>query len=267
MMRRNRRWRGLEEISRNGNNAKGGPGETGPADRWFAVSHLSVRYGQALAIRDVSIDVGKGEVVAIIGPNGAGKTSLLRAISGLVRPASGEIWFSGHRIDGLAPETIVRLGIAQVPEGRRLFGSMTTRENLELGAYVHNRESARADLATVIEHFPILGRRGRQRAGRLSGGEQQMLALGRALMAKPRLLLLDEPTMGLAPLVVKEITEIICNISEQYEVGIVLVEQNARLALSIAPRAYVVEFGRVAAEGASSELEQDERVRTAYLAT
>jgi branched-chain amino acid transport system ATP-binding protein len=265
MMRRTRRRRDPEEIGRDGN-AEPGQGEAGRADRWFAVSHLSIRYGQALAIRDVSIDVRKGEVVAIIGPNGAGKTSLLRAISGLVRPASGEIWFSGHRIDGLAPEAIVKLGIAQVPEGRRLFGSMTTRENLEIGAYVRDRKSARADRATIIEHFPILGRRGRQRAGTLSGGEQQMLALGRALMAKPRLVLLDEPTMGLAPFVVKEISEIIRNISRQHEVGILLVEQNARLALSIATRAYVVELGRVAVEGASSELEQDERVRTAYLA-
>jgi branched-chain amino acid transport system ATP-binding protein len=239
---------------------------TGPADPWFATSHLSVRYGQGLAIRDVSIEVARGEVVAIIGPNGAGKTSLLRAISGIVRPAGGEIWFSGHRIDGLAPEKIVKLGIAQVPEGRRLFGSMTTRENLMIGAYVRERESARADLATVVKHFPILGRRGRQRAGSLSGGEQQMLALGRALMAKPRLLLLDEPSMGLAPLVVRQITDIVRTISEQYEVGIVLVEQNARLALSIAPRAYVLELGRVVVEGASRELEQDERVRTAYLA-
>jgi branched-chain amino acid transport system ATP-binding protein len=252
MIRRNRHRRGARQTS--------------PAEPWFAVSRLSVHYGEAVAIRDVSIDVRKGEVVAIIGPNGAGKTSLLRAVSGLVRPASGEIWFTGRRIDGLAPEAIVQLGIAQVPEGRHLFGSMTTRENLELGAYVRNRESARADLATVIEHFPILGRRGRQRAGSLSGGEQQMLALGRALMAKPRLLLLDEPSTGLAPLVVAEITRVIRDISEQYEVGIVLVEQNARLALSIAPRAYVIELGRVALAGASSELEQDERVRTAYLA-
>jgi branched-chain amino acid transport system ATP-binding protein len=243
-----------------------GPEETGPAAPWFAVSHLSVRYGQAVAVRDVSIDVRKGEVVAIIGPNGAGKTSLLRAISGLVRLASGEIWFSGRRIDGLAPETIVRLGIAQVPEGRHLFGSMTTRENLDIGAYVRDRESARAGLAAVIEHFPILGRRGRQRAGSLSGGEQQMLALGRALMARPRLLLLDEPSMGLAPLVVEGITGIIRDISEQYEVGIVLVEQNARLALSIAPRAYVIELGRVALAGTSRELEQDDRMRSAYLA-
>lgn len=232
----------------------------------LAVSRLSVRYGHALAVRDVSIGVAKGEIVAIIGPNGAGKTSLLRAISGLVSPASGQIRFSGQRIDGLTPEAIVKLGIAQVPEGRRLFGSMTTRENLEMGAYVRDRKSAGEDLATVIEHFPILGRRGRQRASSLSGGEQQMLALGRALMAKPRLLLLDEPTMGLAPLVVRETTEIIRGIAERYEVGIVLVEQNARLALSIAPRAYVIEFGRVAAEGASSELQQDERVRAAYLA-
>jgi branched-chain amino acid transport system ATP-binding protein len=214
----------------------------------------------------VSIDVGQGEVVAIIGPNGAGKTSLLRAVSGLVRPASGEIWFSGRRIDGLAPEAIVKLGIVHVPEGRRLFGSMTTRENLEIGAHVRPRASARLDLATVMEQFPILGRRGRQRAGSLSGGEQQILALARALMAKPRLLLLDEPTMGLAPLVVGEIIEMIGNIAEQRGVGIVLVEQNARLALSIASRAYVVELGRVAVEGASSELEQDDRVRTAYIA-
>jgi branched-chain amino acid transport system ATP-binding protein len=266
MMGRNRRRRISQEVGRNGDNAGRGPGEPHPADRWFAVSHLSVRYDQALAIRDVSIEVRKGEVVAVIGPNGAGKTSLLRAVSGLVRPAGGEIWFAGHRIDGLAPETIVKLGVTQVPEGRRLFGSMTARENLEIGAYVRDRGSARADLATVVQYFPMLGRRGRQRAGSLSGGEQQMLALGRALMAKPRLLLLDEPTMGLAPSVVKEITGIIRDISAQDDIGIVLVEQNARLALSVAPRAYVVEFGRVAVEGASSELAEDERVRTAYLA-
>lgn len=266
MMRRNRPRHTPDGMRGNGNDADGHPAATGLADRWFAVSHLSVRYGQAVAIRDVSIDVGQGEVVAIIGPNGAGKTSLLRAISGIVRPASGEIWFAGQRIDGLAPEKIVRLGIAQVPEGRRLFGSMTTRENLKIGAYVRGRQSVRADLATVIQHFPILGRRRRQRAGSLSGGEQQMLALGRALMARPRLLLLDEPSTGLAPLVVKEIPEILHNIAQRYEVGIVLVEQNARLALSIAPRAYVLELGRVVVEGASSEVEQNERVRTAYLA-
>src|SRR5690348_3727426 len=155
MTRWHRRRHGPAEIGRDSNNAEGGSGETGPAGRWFAVSHLSVRYGQALAIRDLSIDVRQGEVVAIIGPNGAGKTSLLRAISGLVRPVSGEIWFASHRIGGLAPETIVKLGIAQVPEGRRLFGSMTTLENLEIGGYVRDRESARADLATVIKHFPI----------------------------------------------------------------------------------------------------------------
>jgi branched-chain amino acid transport system ATP-binding protein len=265
-MRRNRRRRGSEGTGRTGDSQACRPGQTGPADRWFVVSHLSVRYGQALAVRDVSIDVRKGEVVAIIGPNGAGKTSLLRAVSGLVRPTGGEIWFAGRRIDGLAPETIVRLGIAHVPEGRRLFGTMTTRENLQIGAYARDRASARADLATVVEHFPILGRRGRQSAGSLSGGEQQMLALGRALMAKPRLLLLDEPTMGLAPTVVKDITRIIGTISAQYEVGIVLVEQNARLALSIAPRAYVLELGRVTVEGTSNELARNERVRTAYLA-
>jgi branched-chain amino acid transport system ATP-binding protein len=235
--------------------------ETGPADSWFAVSHLSVRYGQAVAITDVSINLGPGEVVAIIGPNGAGKTSLLHAISGIVRPVSGEIWFAGERIDGLAPEKLVRLGIAQVPEGRHLFESMTARENLKIGGYACNSASARADLAAVIEQFPILGPRGRQRAGSLSGGEQQMLAIGRALMARPRLLLLDEPSIGLAPLVVKEITEIVHTISQRYEVGIVLVEQNARLALSIAQRAYVLELGRVVVDGLSSDVEHNEQVR------
>src|ERR1700754_534607 len=166
-------------------------GENELSRRWFAVSHLSVRYGQALALRDMSIDVRKGEVVAIVGSNGAGKPTLLRASSGLIRPASGEIWFSGRRIDGLAPETIVKLGISHVPEGRRLFVSMTTRENLEIGGHVRDRASVRSELAEVVAHFPVLGRRGRQRAGRLSGGGQEMLALGRALMAKPRLLLLD----------------------------------------------------------------------------
>jgi branched-chain amino acid transport system ATP-binding protein len=232
---------------------------------WFAVSHLSVRYGQALALQDLSLEAGEGEIVAIVGPNGAGKTTLLRAVSGIVRPSAGEIWFRGRRIDGLAPEAIVKLGIAHVPEGRRLFGSMTTRENLELGAHVHNREAAREELAAVAERLPVLANRRRQRAGSLSGGEQQLLALGRALMAKPRLLLLDEPSMGLAPRVVKEFTEIIRDVSEQ-DVGILLVEQNARLALAIADRAYVVELGRVAAEGTSSELGADERVRAAYLA-
>jgi branched-chain amino acid transport system ATP-binding protein len=216
-------------------------------------------------VRNVSIEIAQGEVVAIIGPNGAGKTSLLRAISGLVRPTAGEIWFSERRIDGLAAERIVELGVAQVPEGRKLFSAMTARENLEMGAYARDRASARADLATVVQHFPILDRRAKQQAASLSGGEQQMLAIGRALMAKPRLLLLDEPTIGLAPLVVKEITEIIHDISKKYEVGIILVEQNARLALSIAPRAYVVELGEVVAAGSSIELTRDERVRRAYL--
>jgi len=232
---------------------------------WFAVSRLGVRYGQALALRDLSLEVRQGEIVAIVGPNGAGKTTLLRAVSGIVRPSAGEIWFRGRRIDGLAPEVIVKLGIAHVPEGRRLFGSMTTRENLELGAYVQDREAAREELTAVAQRLPVLERRRRQRARTLSGGEQQLLALGRALMTRPRLLLLDEPSMGLAPLVVKEITEIIRDVAEQ-DVGILLVEQNARLALAIADRAYVVELGRVAVEGTSSELGADERVRAAYLA-
>jgi branched-chain amino acid transport system ATP-binding protein len=232
---------------------------------WFAVSHLSVRYGQALALRDLSLEAAEGEIVAIVGANGAGKTTLLRAISGILRPSAGEIWFRGRRIDGLAPEAIVKRGIAHVPEGRRLFGTMTTRENLQLGAYVHDRSAAREELEAVAERLPVLAGRRRQRAGSLSGGEQQLLALGRALMAKPRLLLLDEPSMGLAPRVVKQIAEIIRDVSEQ-DVGILLVEQNARLALAIADRAYVVELGRVEAEGTSSELGADERVRAAYLA-
>ncbi len=166
MMRRNRHRHSASTLGRNGNDARAASRESAPTGRTLAVSQISVRYGQAVAITDVSIDVGQGEVVAIIGPNGAGKTSLLRAISGLVRPASGEIWFAGQRIDGLAPDRIARLGIAQVPEGRHLFESMTTRENLKIGG--HRSTSARADLATIMEQFPILGRRGRHRAGRLS---------------------------------------------------------------------------------------------------
>jgi branched-chain amino acid transport system ATP-binding protein len=235
------------------------------AQPWFAVSHLNVRYGQVVALRDLSLEAAEGEIVAIVGANGAGKTTLLRAVSGILRPSAGEIWFRGRRIDGLAPEAIVKRGIAHVPEGRRLFGSMTTRENLQLGAYVHGRGAAREELEAVAERLPVLAGRRRQRAGSLSGGEQQLLALGRALMAKPRLLLLDEPSMGLAPRVVKQIAEIIRDVSEQ-DVGILLVEQNARLAFAIADRAYVVELGRVEAQGTSSELSADERVRAAYLA-
>ncbi len=264
MMRRNRHRHSASTLGRNGNDARAASRESAPTGRTLAVSQISVSYGQAVAITDVSIDVGQGEVVAIIGPNGAGKTSLLRAISGLVRPASGEISFAGQRIDGLAPDRIARLGIAQVPEGRHLFESMTTRENLKIGG--HRSTSARADLATIMEQFPILGQRGRHRAGRLSGGEQQMLAIGRALMSRPRLLLLDEPSMGLAPLVVKEITELVGTISQRYGVGVVLVEQNARLALALAQRAYVLELGRVVLAGPSAEVEQNERVRSVYLA-
>jgi branched-chain amino acid transport system ATP-binding protein len=208
----------------------------------------------------------EGEIIAIIGANGAGKSTTLRAISGLLRPTEGSITFRGERIDRLSPHSIVRRGVAHVPEGRRLFPSMTTRENLELGAYLRRGAGVRRDLESVRARFPILKNRGRQRAGSLSGGEQQMLAIGRALMARPSLLLLDEPSIGLAPLVVKEIAAIITDITQQDGVGIILVEQNASLALSVAPRAYVMELGRINLAGPSAELVQDEKVRTAYLA-
>lgn len=227
--------------------------------------NLLVRYQRVVALEGVTIRVPERGVVCLLGANGAGKSSFLRAVSGLVRPASGEIRFKGESLLQLAPEEIVARGIAHVPEGRRVFPGLTVEENLRIGAYLrHDRPRVEADLQQVFAYFPRLRERRRQSARTMSGGEQQMLAIGRALMAKPKLLLLDEPSMGLAPVVVEEIVRIIRQIS-QGGMPAVLVEQNAALALSISEYGYVLENRRIALEGAASELRHNDHVRRAYL--
>jgi len=235
-------------------------------DRLLDVDDLWVHYGGVAALKGVSIALQSGAIGALIGANGAGKTTLLRTISVLNRPSRGEIRFAGRRIDGLRPYKVVEMGIAHVPEGRRLFPDMTVMENLKMGGYSRtDRSSVRADLQRVFDHFPRLRERRDQRAGSMSGGEQQMLALGRALMAKPKLLLLDEPSMGLAPIMVAEIAKIIRQINHELGVTILLVEQNARMALSLASRAYVLQTGSVFRQGEPQELLQDEGLKIAYL--
>jgi len=230
------------------------------------VSDLDVRYGNVAAVKGVSLRVGEGEVVAVIGPNGAGKTSTLRAISGLVPSAGGRILLGGRDISRWRAHRVVALGMAHAPEGRRLFPQMTVSENLTMGAY--RRRSAgeiRRTLQAVERRFPRLAERRTQLAGTLSGGEQQMLAIGRALMAEPRLLLLDEPSFGLAPMVVREIARTVQAINREQGVSVLLVEQNARMAFGIASRVYVMETGRVALSGPSNELTESPHVRAAYL--
>jgi ABC-type branched-subunit amino acid transport system ATPase component/phenylacetate-coenzyme A ligase PaaK-like adenylate-forming protein len=231
------------------------------------VSNLDAHYGLIQALHDISLEVKAGEIVAVIGANGAGKTTLLRAISGLVPPSEGDIRFAGKRIAGLPPEQIVRLGIGHVPERRELFGSMSVLENLELGAYHRRGREAKnevtRDLENIWEIFPILRARQTQTAGTLSGGEQQMLAIARGLMAQPRLLLLDEPSLGLAPLLVQEVLRIVTLLREM-DRTVLLVEQNASGALQVADRAYLLEVGRIVLHGVAQDLVQDERVRRAY---
>ena len=223
------------------------------------LDRVEARYGPVTALRGVSLTVDEGEIVAVLGANGAGKTTTLRAISGTVR-RSGEIAFAGRRI-GRTPESVARAGIAHVPEGRGTFMELTVLENLRLGAYT--RRSADVERAYAL--FPFLEERAAQPAGTLSGGEQQMLALARALMSRPRLLLLDEPSLGLAPLVVAEIFRIVRDLNEQEGLTVLVVEQNARIALDIAERATVLEVGRVAVEGSADELRANESVRRSYL--
>lgn len=226
---------------------------------------VEVAYGGIRAVQGVDLSVASGELVCLIGANGAGKTTTLRALCGMTPAAAGEVWFDGKRIDRLPAHEHVRLGIAHVPEGRGIFGRLTVRENLLLGAYLRrDREGIRRDQEHVYELFPRLAERQRQSAGTLSGGEQQMLAIGRALMARPRLLLLDEPSMGLAPILVQKIFEIIRRISKE-GVTLLLVEQNAKLALEVSDRAYVLESGRVALTGPAAELANNPQVRAAYL--
>jgi len=230
------------------------------------VENLHVSYGAVHAVQGVSLHVAPGEIVALIGSNGAGKTTLLRAVSGLVRPSAGSIVFDGgQRLDRLPAHAIVRAGVSHVPEGRQVFGNLTVRENLELGAYQRrDRAASRATLERVFELFPVLKERLPQSGSTLSGGEQQMLAIGRALMSNPRLLLLDEPSLGLAPLVVHTIFEAIDEIKGK-GTTILLVEQNAHAALGHSDRAYVLETGRIVMEGPSKDLANDPRIKEAYL--
>ena len=229
------------------------------------VEALCVNYGAVSAVRDVSLSVEQGEIVTLIGANGAGKTSILRAISKLVAPRSGVVRFDGRDVTALPPEALVRLGMAHSPEGRQVLAKQSVGDNLELGAYVRkDRAEIAKDMARMYELFPRLSERRNQSAGTLSGGEQQMLAIARALMSRPRLLLLDEPSLGLAPLLVSEIFEIIMGLGAM-GTTILLVEQNARLAMRAAARTYVVESGGIVLEGPSAELAADERVTQAYL--
>ena len=229
------------------------------------VKDINVYYGAIHAIKGISLAVDEGEIVTLIGANGAGKSTTLRTISGLLKPKTGEIKFLGNNIAGMPAHKIVREGISQVPEGRRIFAEMTVLENLELGAFTRNdKDEIQADMKMVFGRFPRLEERRLQLAGTLSGGEQQMLAMGRALMSRPKLLLLDEPSMGLAPLLIKEIFNIIVDINKT-GTTVLLVEQNANMALSIANRAYVLETGRITISGDAKELAASEDIRKAYL--
>lgn len=229
------------------------------------VENLSVHYGMIQAVRDVSFEVNEGEVVSLIGANGAGKTSILRTISGLVRPSAGEIEFLGQEIQKVPAQKIVAAGLSQVPEGRHVFPGLTVMENLEMGAFLKkDREENQANLKKVFSRFPRLEERKNQDAATLSGGEQQMLAMGRALMSTPKLLLLDEPSMGLAPIFIQEIFDIIQDIQKQ-GTTVLLIEQNANKALAIADRGYVLETGKVVLTGTGKELLASEEVRKAYL--
>lgn len=229
------------------------------------VDNLSVHYGVIQAVKDVSFEVNEGEVVTLIGANGAGKTSILRTISGLVRPSAGKIEFLGKEIQKEPARKIVASGLSQVPEGRHVFPGLTVLENLELGAFLRNdREENQKNLKKVFDRFPRLEERKSQDAATLSGGEQQMLAMGRALMSQPKLLLLDEPSMGLAPIFIQEIFDIIQDIQKQ-GTTVLLIEQNANKALAIADRGYVLETGKIVLSGTGKELLESEEVRKAYL--
>ncbi|HEY5973751.1 MAG TPA: ABC transporter ATP-binding protein [Geobacteraceae bacterium] len=234
------------------------------------VKNVNTYYGKVHALKNVSLHLSEGEIVALIGANGAGKTTMLNTLSGVIPPTGGTIQFLGQPVAGLAPDRIVKIGISQVPEGRQVFKGLTVADNLEMGAYLRfrsreAREQIRRDMGRIYELFPRLDERRKQMAGTLSGGEQQMLAIGRALMAKPRLLLLDEPSMGLAPLVVQEIFAVIERLRQDEGVTVLLVEQNARAALKMADRGYVLETGKVILEGTASELLENKEVQRAYL--
>lgn len=226
---------------------------------------LNVHYRKVQAVTDISIQIDEGQIVTLIGANGAGKSTTLRTISGLKRATTGGVWFDGKRIDKLAPEKIVRMGIAHVPEGRQVFPELSVNENLITGAFLRrDKDGIQRNLEEVHEHFPVLKERRNQRAKTLSGGEQQMVAMGRALMSNPRLLLMDEPSLGLSPVMVQEVAKIIREINAK-GVPVILVEQNAELALNLASYGYVLETGRITLEGKASDLHENEHVRHAYL--
>jgi len=230
------------------------------------IKNLTVGYGAITALQGISLAVPAGGIVTLIGANGAGKTTALKAISGLLKPRGGEIYYDGRNIAGLPPHRIVKLGLSHVPEGRMIFANLTVMENLQMGAYLQNdRQAVRRELERVFLLFPRLQEREKQVAGTLSGGEQQMLAIGRALMSQPKFLMLDEPSLGLAPLLVKTIFEKIVEINRQQGITILLVEQNANLALEVSHYGYVLETGRISLRGDSASLRQNPQVKSAYL--
>lgn len=240
--------------------------EAKSAEALLSLIDLQVYYGNIHALKGVSLHVERGEVVTIIGANGAGKSTTLKTISGLLKPRSGKVIHEGQRIDGVAAESLVARGIVQSPEGRRIFANLTVNENLDMGAYLRrDRPGVERDRERVFSLFPRLAERRRQRAGTMSGGEQQMLAIGRALMSKPRVLLLDEPSLGLAPVLVRQIFEVIGQLNREEGLTILLVEQNAAVALKTAHRAYVLETGRVVMQGDAAELADNPEVQAAYL--
>jgi branched-chain amino acid transport system ATP-binding protein len=235
------------------------------SDTILKLSNVESYYGPIMAIRGISLEVPRGKIVTLLGANGAGKTTTLRALCAMIRP-QGEVRFRGERVDSRATEDIVRLGIGHVPEGRGTFVHLSTEENLRLGAYVRkDRAEVEKDFDRIYAYFPRLAERRRQQAGTLSGGEQQMLAVSRALMLRPRLLLLDEPSFGLAPLIVRELFEILRTINQKERVSILLVEQNAAMALDLADRAYLIETGRVVLSGSAEDVKNNDAVRASYL--
>jgi len=232
---------------------------------FLEVKNITVHYGKSVALNNVSLEMAEGSVVSIVGANGAGKSTILKALSGLVSLSSGEIWFRNKRIDGMSTPDIVKLGIVHIPEGRRLFPYLTVMVNLELGASLRNdREEIKRDMENVFELFPRLKERRNQKAGTLSGGEQQMVAIARGLMAKPKLLLMDEPSLGLAPIVVEELGDIIKDIN-QGGVSVLLVEQNVPLALGVATRGYALQIGKVVVEGDIEKIKSSDTIKRAYL--
>jgi branched-chain amino acid transport system ATP-binding protein len=232
----------------------------------LAVTDVVTGYGPTIVNRGVSLTLAEGEIVTILGPNGAGKSTLLKAIAGLIRPRAGTISFDGAEVTGLAADVMARRGVVLVPEGRKIFVDMTVEENLRLGAYARRDDAAvEVDFATMLAFFPILATKRRDKGGSLSGGQQQMLAIARGLMTRPRVLLLDEPSLGLSPLLVKEIKTIILGIGERFGASVLLVEQNAGLALSVASRGYLMQNGRIAVSGAIAELRDMSLMRELYL--